>query len=65
MPPTEPSCDGEHGSTFAMAGDLAVDEKSPVSEHHRRGQRGLTGGVTLSVTLYLKNDFFYFAELNE
>ena len=65
MPPTEPPCVGERGSTLAVTGDLAVGEKPPVSELRCRGQRGLTGGVTLSVTLHLKNEFFYFVELNE
>ena len=40
-----------------MAGDLTVGEKPPVRGPRRRGQRGLTYGVTLSMTVEVKMDF--------
>ena len=42
-----------------MAGDLAVGEKSLVSEHRRRGQRGLTVGPDVSDGLF-ENGIFLF-----
>ena len=48
---------------MAVAGDLTVGEKSPVSACSRRGQRGrsgMTGGAVLSVTLCLKMNFLFF-----
>ena len=39
MPPIDAPCCEERVGTVAVAGDLAVGEKSPVSEHRHRGQR--------------------------
>ena len=63
IPPIGAPCRGDHAGTSVVAGDLTVGEKSPVRGPHRRGQRGLTDGVTLSVAVDLKMNFFYFAEL--
>ena len=42
-----------------MVGDLVVGEKSPVSEHRCRGQRGLTVGPDVSDGLF-ENGIFLF-----
>ena len=47
-----------------MAGDLAVGEKSPVSEHRRRGQRGLTVGPDVSDGLFENGIFLFLKSMN-
>ena len=51
MPPMGAPCRGDHAGTSVVAEDLVGGEKSPVKGPRRRGQRGLTGGVTLSVAV--------------
>ena len=57
-------CRGDHAGTLAVAGDLTVGEKSPVSEHRCRGRRGLTVGPDVSDGLF-ENGNFSFSEMNE
>jgi len=55
----------EHVGAFAVAVDLTDGEKSLVSARSRRsqcGRTGMTGGVTLSVTLCLKMRFSIFRD---
>ena len=55
-------CRGDHAGTLAIAGDLTVDEKLPVSEPHRRGQRGgtvPTCGTPMLVAGCLKMKIFF------
>jgi len=47
-----------------VAGDLAVGEKSPVSEHRRRGQRGLTVGPDVSDGLFENGIFLFLKSMN-
>ena len=56
------SC-GEHVGAFAIAGNLAVGEISPVSAVVtvvKRGRSGMIGGVKVSVTQRFENEFFLF-----
>ena len=48
---------GDHAGTLVVAGDLTVGEKLPVRGPRRRGQRELTSGTLMSVTVYLKMNF--------
>ena len=53
---------GEHVGVFAIVVDLIGCEKSPISARSRHGQHGrtgMTGGVTLSVTVS-RNGIFLF-----
>ena len=57
MPPMGVPCRGDHAGTSVMAGDLADGKKSLVRGPRRRGQHGLTDGVTLSVAILMKMNF--------
>ena len=41
VPPMGVPCRGDHAGNFAVASDLTIGEKSPVSKPRRRGQRGV------------------------
>jgi len=57
VPPIGVPCRGDHAGNFIVASDLTIGEKPPVRGLRRRGQRGLTDGVTLSVAVDLKMNF--------
>ena len=68
MPQIDAPCLGERVGVFAVAVGLTVGEEASVSAVVaivKHGRLKMTCGVTLSVTQWFENGFFYFTDLNE
>ena len=68
MPQIDAPSHGERVGIFAVAVGLTGGEITSVSAVTvivKRGRLKMTCGVTLSVTQWFENGFFYFTDLNE